>query len=187
MNYFHNVVVSAYERSCIELLEPFDEHEEWHLKCSHYVLLTAFSGSCLQLVSSMWSHVSEIDGDLVNAEASDCGTFVCMTKQSHHLLPSGSIQPISMQNSCKVLGDTTSTNMSSHIEENQLLTLQDAKPSLCSTAVCNYSLHWRAVELAFNSEETDTRCQRFGHTINRLLINGRCCVVAVGGLSLIHI
>jgi tRNA wybutosine-synthesizing protein 4 len=32
------------EKQRIRGLEQFDEYEEWHLKCSHYMILCAFKG-----------------------------------------------------------------------------------------------------------------------------------------------
>jgi len=185
MNYFYNIVISEDERSRVELLEPFDELEEWHLKCAHYVLLTAFSGSCLQLVSSVWPCASEVNGDVLNLEVSDCGTFVHWSKQSQSLPVSGSIQPFT-QNDCKVKEPASLTGTTvtfSGVEQKQSLALQETNRSLFSTAVHSCGLHWRAAELTFIGDATDTRCQRFGHTINRLLVNGRHCIVAVGGFG----
>ena len=54
MNYFYNKLVPASERSRIELLDLFDEFEEWHLKCSHYSLITATKGSCTTLKNVIW-------------------------------------------------------------------------------------------------------------------------------------
>uniref|UniRef100_A0A674NKR6 tRNA wybutosine-synthesizing protein 4 n=1 Tax=Takifugu rubripes TaxID=31033 RepID=A0A674NKR6_TAKRU len=45
MNQFYLGLVLEEERCRVEALEPFDEHEEWHLKCSHYFILTASRGS----------------------------------------------------------------------------------------------------------------------------------------------
>ncbi|KAM9342949.1 LOW QUALITY PROTEIN: tRNA wybutosine-synthesizing protein 4 [Pholidichthys leucotaenia] len=45
MNDFYMGLVSEEERSRVENLEPFDEYEEWHQKCSHYFILTACRGS----------------------------------------------------------------------------------------------------------------------------------------------
>ena len=36
------------ERRRVNELELFDEFEEWHLKCGHYMLLCAASGSCVE-------------------------------------------------------------------------------------------------------------------------------------------
>ncbi|KAK3589042.1 hypothetical protein CHS0354_007991 [Potamilus streckersoni] len=41
MNQFYTNLVPIEERQQIEMLEPFDEHEEFHLKCSHYFVLCA--------------------------------------------------------------------------------------------------------------------------------------------------
>ncbi|XP_053241267.1 tRNA wybutosine-synthesizing protein 4 isoform X2 [Podarcis raffonei] len=44
MNDFYSQVVLGEERQRIQALEPFDEFEEWHLKCSHYFILVASKG-----------------------------------------------------------------------------------------------------------------------------------------------
>ncbi|XP_048883425.1 tRNA wybutosine-synthesizing protein 4 isoform X2 [Brienomyrus brachyistius] len=46
MNHFYLDLVPEKERNRVESLEPFDEFEEWHQKCSHYFILTASKG-CL--------------------------------------------------------------------------------------------------------------------------------------------
>ncbi|XP_061579193.1 tRNA wybutosine-synthesizing protein 4 isoform X2 [Cololabis saira] len=48
MNHFYLGLISEEERGRVENLEPFDEHEEWHQKCSHYFILTASRGSLMQ-------------------------------------------------------------------------------------------------------------------------------------------
>uniref|UniRef100_A0A8C5PEY4 tRNA wybutosine-synthesizing protein 4 n=1 Tax=Leptobrachium leishanense TaxID=445787 RepID=A0A8C5PEY4_9ANUR len=45
MNEFSLTCVAAAEKLRIDSLEPFDEFEEFHLKCSHYFILVASSGS----------------------------------------------------------------------------------------------------------------------------------------------
>lgn len=45
MNCFYLGLVPETERLNIEELEPFDEYEEWHQKCSHYFILTASQGA----------------------------------------------------------------------------------------------------------------------------------------------
>ncbi|KAJ6652299.1 hypothetical protein lerEdw1_012752 [Lerista edwardsae] len=44
LNAFYRGFVSAAEKQRIQALEPFDEFEEWHLKCSHYFILAASKG-----------------------------------------------------------------------------------------------------------------------------------------------
>ncbi|XP_018427316.1 PREDICTED: tRNA wybutosine-synthesizing protein 4 [Nanorana parkeri] len=44
MNEFSALCISDLEKRCIESLEPFDEFEELHLKCSHYFILVASQG-----------------------------------------------------------------------------------------------------------------------------------------------
>ena len=42
--------LSAVERRRIDLLEPFDEFEEFCLKCSHYTLMCAMKGNCQNML-----------------------------------------------------------------------------------------------------------------------------------------
>ncbi|XP_066132972.1 tRNA wybutosine-synthesizing protein 4 [Saccopteryx bilineata] len=44
MNEFYRCFLPAEERRRVENLEPFDEFEEWHLKCAHYFILAASRG-----------------------------------------------------------------------------------------------------------------------------------------------
>ncbi|RVE61161.1 hypothetical protein OJAV_G00168000 [Oryzias javanicus] len=48
MNQFYFGLVSEEERHRVESLEPFDEYEEWHQKCSHYFILTASAGAQME-------------------------------------------------------------------------------------------------------------------------------------------
>ncbi|XP_004609664.2 tRNA wybutosine-synthesizing protein 4 [Sorex araneus] len=47
MNEFYRCFLPTEERQRVESLEPFDEFEEWHLKCSHYFILAASQGDAL--------------------------------------------------------------------------------------------------------------------------------------------
>ncbi|XP_070605429.1 tRNA wybutosine-synthesizing protein 4 isoform X2 [Erythrolamprus reginae] len=44
MNEFYRSFVPGEEQERMQALEPFDEFEEWHLKCSHYFILAASKG-----------------------------------------------------------------------------------------------------------------------------------------------
>ncbi|XP_071611394.1 tRNA wybutosine-synthesizing protein 4 isoform X2 [Heliangelus exortis] len=44
MNEFFSCCIPEDEQQRVQVLEPFDEYEEWHLKCSHYFVLTASKG-----------------------------------------------------------------------------------------------------------------------------------------------
>ncbi|NWU73394.1 TYW4 protein, partial [Pterocles burchelli] len=44
MNEFFTCCTPEDEQQRVQALEPFDEYEEWHLKCSHYFVLTASKG-----------------------------------------------------------------------------------------------------------------------------------------------
>ncbi|XP_029314257.1 tRNA wybutosine-synthesizing protein 4 [Cottoperca gobio] len=47
INDFYLGLVPEDERRRVESLEPFDEYEEWHQKCSHYFILSASRGSLM--------------------------------------------------------------------------------------------------------------------------------------------
>ncbi|XP_016283801.2 tRNA wybutosine-synthesizing protein 4 [Monodelphis domestica] len=53
MNEFYRGFLSAEERRRVEMLEPFDEFEEWHLKCSHYFILAASTVSTAGLTQTL--------------------------------------------------------------------------------------------------------------------------------------
>ncbi|CAG2222270.1 LCMT2 [Mytilus edulis] len=58
MNQFYYNLVSEEERNRVEWLEPFDEYEEWHLKCAHYMVLCAYSKTCESLLSGFTKDIS---------------------------------------------------------------------------------------------------------------------------------
>ncbi|XP_032712583.1 tRNA wybutosine-synthesizing protein 4 [Lontra canadensis] len=47
MNEFYRCFLPSEESQRVENLEPFDEFEEWHLKCAHYFILAASRGDTL--------------------------------------------------------------------------------------------------------------------------------------------
>ena len=53
LNQFYTSVLPAQELARIERLEPFDEYEELHLKCSHYFILAAANGDCTHLIGTL--------------------------------------------------------------------------------------------------------------------------------------
>lgn len=71
MNHFYATLPER-ERQRVESLELFDEYEEWHLKCAHYMLLCAFKGRCTALGSSVLS-----------GEHSECGVAVQVELELH--------------------------------------------------------------------------------------------------------
>ena len=44
MNTFYECCVEEEEKGRMEALEPFDEFEEWHLKCNHYCITAGLQG-----------------------------------------------------------------------------------------------------------------------------------------------
>ncbi|XP_067843944.1 tRNA wybutosine-synthesizing protein 4 isoform X2 [Heptranchias perlo] len=64
MNEFYVGFIPEQEKQRIEMLEPFDEYEEWHLKCSHYLILSASKGDlkrCLLLPPPPDFHINKSD------------------------------------------------------------------------------------------------------------------------------
>jgi len=57
MNQFYHGLVSKEERHLVELIEPFDEYEEWNLKCSHYMVLCGYNGASRHLLDGLYSIV----------------------------------------------------------------------------------------------------------------------------------
>ncbi|EDQ86430.1 uncharacterized protein MONBRDRAFT_10965 [Monosiga brevicollis MX1] len=47
MGQFYRFLLSDEERLRVDALEPFDEHEEWQLKCLHYIICVAAKGNNL--------------------------------------------------------------------------------------------------------------------------------------------
>ncbi|XP_028663349.1 tRNA wybutosine-synthesizing protein 4 [Erpetoichthys calabaricus] len=61
MNQFYYGLLCQDERNRVDQLEPFDEYEGWHLKCSHYFILTASKGQlrdCLLLSGFLGTSLS---------------------------------------------------------------------------------------------------------------------------------
>ncbi|KAF2984959.1 hypothetical protein EK904_000383 [Melospiza melodia maxima] len=55
MNEFFTCCIPEDEQQRVQTLEPFDEYEEWHLKCSHYFVLAASKG-----MEPSWTPLSPI-------------------------------------------------------------------------------------------------------------------------------
>ncbi|XP_056891644.1 tRNA wybutosine-synthesizing protein 4 [Takifugu flavidus] len=100
MNQFYLGLVLEEERCRVEALEPFDEHEEWHLKCSHYFILTASRGSLTtrallqddpvpSVVPSSRSH-SVLSVQPVQLSVEGLGMATCLLSPEQVLLTGGS-------------------------------------------------------------------------------------------------
>ena len=55
MNTFYQDFLSDEEHVRVEHLEPFDEYEEFSLKCSHYFICVATRGSCCDMSNNMYA------------------------------------------------------------------------------------------------------------------------------------
>ncbi|CAH2226302.1 tRNA wybutosine-synthesizing 4 [Pelobates cultripes] len=103
MNEFTVTCISVAERIRVESLEPFDEFEELHLKCSHYFILVASRGSLA--VRPVLRSVSDADVPIPPTPAVSGSLFVhsllqtfnsvrrfghrsCLTS-SHHIITTG--------------------------------------------------------------------------------------------------
>lgn len=52
---FYNYNISSEEKLRIDKIELFDEYEPWHLKCTHYTLLSATKGDfCTKMVHDLY-------------------------------------------------------------------------------------------------------------------------------------
>jgi len=95
MNEFFYSFISKDERERISNIEAFDEFEEWHLKCAHYVLVGAFSGSCSSLEGTMFPvekigkrRRKEVDSPLLPWKCSS-KTEETLKRFGHHIVPLG--------------------------------------------------------------------------------------------------
>lgn len=60
-NDFYTYHISAEEKHRLDQLEMFDEYEPWHLKCSHYTVITATKGQSLtELAKNLYSKINDI-------------------------------------------------------------------------------------------------------------------------------
>ncbi|XP_067021232.1 tRNA wybutosine-synthesizing protein 4-like [Acropora muricata] len=59
LDFIYYETLSIEEKARVEGIEPFDEFEEWHLMCSHYVILTAFKGSCQNIQEELFCPQNE--------------------------------------------------------------------------------------------------------------------------------
>ncbi|KAK1212130.1 TYW4 protein, partial [Pygoscelis papua] len=83
MNEFFTRCTPEDEQQRMQALEPFDEYEEWHLKCSHYFVLTASKGmesSWTPLLSNMT--VPHCDGPVRMA-----GSITAVACATHSEIP----------------------------------------------------------------------------------------------------
>ncbi|KAL5007139.1 hypothetical protein ScPMuIL_015945 [Solemya velum] len=53
MNQYYYTMLSVEERLRVNSLEPFDEFEGWHAKCSHYFVLCAYRGATQTLLTDV--------------------------------------------------------------------------------------------------------------------------------------
>lgn len=64
MNDFY-VSLSSSEKLRVESLELFDEFEEWHLKCNHYIILCGAVGQCVSFLN--WLPFPHSSGQIVSS------------------------------------------------------------------------------------------------------------------------
>ena len=67
MNTFYRDFLPQEEHVRVEHLEPFDEYEEFSLKCSHYFICVATRGSCCDMSNKM-NAASKTDGKIKYGE-----------------------------------------------------------------------------------------------------------------------
>ncbi|TKS67878.1 tRNA wybutosine-synthesizing protein 4 [Collichthys lucidus] len=101
MNVFYLGLVPEEERCRVENLEPFDEYEEWHQKCSHYFILTASRGSLMAQallthapvspvpsICPSWSHTA-LNVQTVPVCIEGLGMATALVRPGHVLLTGG--------------------------------------------------------------------------------------------------
>ncbi|XP_060073537.1 tRNA wybutosine-synthesizing protein 4-like [Ylistrum balloti] len=68
MNQFYTALVREQQRHLVEMMEPFDEYEEWHLMCGHYMVMCGYVGNCGKLLQELskicFKHLDTTEADL---------------------------------------------------------------------------------------------------------------------------
>nr|XP_020493507.1 tRNA wybutosine-synthesizing protein 4 isoform X1 [Labrus bergylta] len=93
MNEFYLGLVSEEERHRVESLEPFDEYEEWHQKCSHYFILTASRGSLMSQALLSHAPVSAAPSILPSLSATALSVKTASVSLEGLGMASGSVSP----------------------------------------------------------------------------------------------
>ena len=153
----------------IASLEPFDEYEEWHLKCAHYVLVCAFRG---QQMTSLMTWLKGIHND----KAADCVAVSGLaTKGESSKIYNEKTDACRSTNVC-----TKDTFVLSNVscEDNKCDIVKE--PSNDDT--CKYVVPSTGCDLvspAFGGFQTLAGtyplCSRFAHTLSRL--GNRCMII----------
>ncbi|OWF51041.1 tRNA wybutosine-synthesizing protein 4-like [Mizuhopecten yessoensis] len=68
MNQIYTTLVTGQQHHLVEMMEPFDEYEEWHLMSSHYMVMCGYIGDCNKLLQDIsqktYKHLDSTDPDL---------------------------------------------------------------------------------------------------------------------------
>ena len=70
-------------RKHVMLLEPFDEYEEWHLKCSHYHMIIGFTSPQYwsSIIRPLSSSSNDVDG--ISDVLEEWSVLYCHTEGQH--------------------------------------------------------------------------------------------------------
>ncbi|XP_061177591.1 tRNA wybutosine-synthesizing protein 4-like [Saccostrea echinata] len=90
MNHFYRELVPPSEQQRVESLEPFDEYEEWHLKCNHYMIVSAANtDSFPTLLSDIQTSHNPGIRDCITVEGGDTSNSIWRFGHSSLLLGDG--------------------------------------------------------------------------------------------------
>eukprot|EP00057_Strongylocentrotus_purpuratus_P014946 XP_011669420.1 PREDICTED: tRNA wybutosine-synthesizing protein 4 [Strongylocentrotus purpuratus] len=98
MHEYYTQVISEVERRRVEGIELFDEFEELHLICVHYILVAAFNGRCAEFKASLFP-----DLPLTPSKSED--------NPGSDLVPSPAVKPLPLQSTA---GSATWMRLFSH-------------------------------------------------------------------------
>lgn len=73
MHQYYSQVLALEERRRVEKIELFDEFEEWHLKCVHYVVVAAFNGTCASAKQELFPDIP-VTPQLAAEQLDGCGS-----------------------------------------------------------------------------------------------------------------
>ncbi|XP_030846781.1 tRNA wybutosine-synthesizing protein 4 [Strongylocentrotus purpuratus] len=107
MHEYYTQVISEVERRRVEGIELFDEFEELHLICVHYILVAAFNGRCAEFKASLFpvpaTCISIPDLPLTPSKSED--------NPGSDLVPSPAVKPLPLQSTA---GSATWMRLFSH-------------------------------------------------------------------------
>lgn len=179
MNHFY-ASLSPEEQERVNKLELFDEHEEWHTKCSHYMLLYAMKGTCKNLLPFL---PQQNNGDtlttiplLVNSLNIETTENSCVLRRFGH-------SSVCMTNRTVIVtggfGQTSSNSCHGRLDRTLLLSMNEQKLWSCRTLSTTGITPGKLIHHTTVALDNNT-VLLYGGRLSPASANGCCYVLRVG-------